>query len=266
MVKRLADGDYVPYGIVIVEDGEARGTTLIAVSSDAPILRRVDAQNGSTIWCVAITMGSSNVTGAEGLAQDPSDGVLYALLNVSERATSQLATVDPLTGQATHIGDTRNRLEDITFVGGAHGSTLYGVSADGAPVSPEWLFTIDPGDASLTPVMALGDGTDGESIAFHPLDGRIYHASGVGVHDVDRVFEQIDVVAGTVTDVPLCGAPYSEATAMTYLASGDLVLADSGDRLYTITQSGEVTFAADLDTSVSGLVLLRRSARTAPYL
>jgi len=258
IVKSLADGDYVPYGIVIVEDGEARGTTLVAVSSDAPILRRVDAQNGSTIWCVAITMAGWNVTGATGIAQDPVDRALYALLTVSETTTTQLAVVDLLTGEATRIGDTRSRLEEITFLGGKHGSTLYGVSADGAPTSPEWLFTIERDDATLTPVMALGDGTDGESISFHSLDGQIYHASGVGVPDVDRVFERIDVVAATVADVPLSGALYSEATAMAYLASGDLVLADSTDRLYTITQSGEVTFVADLDTSVSGLVLLRR--------
>jgi len=61
-----------------------------------------------------------------------------------------------------------------------------------------------------------------------------------------------------VTDVPLSGARYGEATAMAYLASGELALADRDGHLYTITQSGEVTFAADLDAGVSGLVLLRK--------
>jgi len=247
-----------PWGIVVVEGTEGGETTLVVVDRNEARLRRVAAENGRTLWCVPITMSGWNVTGATGVAQDPSGGALYALLSVSEIATSQLATVDTLTGQATYIGDTRGRLEDLAFVVGAGGSTLYGVSGEDDAVSPEWLFTIDLGDATLTPVMALGDGTDGESIAFHPLDGSIYHASGIGVADVDRVFERVDLSAGTVTDVPLSGTPYTEATGMAYLTSGDLVLADSADRLYTITQSGEVTFLADLDTSVSGLVLLRR--------
>jgi len=250
--------EHVPFGIVIVENGEPRSTTLVAVSRSDARLRRIDAETGRTLWCVPVTIPGRNITGATGLAQDPADGTLYALFSVSGATTSQLATVDPITGAAVHIGDTRNRLEDIAFIGGTQGSTLYCATADDAPSAPEWLFTIDPSDASLTPVMALGDGTDGESVVFHPLDGHIYHASGVGAPDIDRVFERIDVLAGSVTDVPLSGAPYSEATAMAYLASGDLVLADSADRLYTITQSGEVTFVANLDADVSGLVLLRK--------
>jgi len=256
--ERLTTVGFPPTGIVIVEGGEPRNTTLLAVSENDVALRRIDAYGGRTLWCVPITMNGVSVTGASGIAENPVDGTLYAILNVLEASTSQLATVDGITGTATLIGDTGSRLEEITFLGGRHGSTLYGVSADDAPTSPEWLFTVNTDDATLTPVMGLGDGTDGESIAFHPLDGQIYHASGVGVPDVDRVFERVDVVAGTVTDVALSGAPYSEATAMAYLASGDLVLADSADRLYTITQSGEVTFVADLDTSLSGLVLLRK--------
>ena len=242
----------------MVEGGEPRGTTLVTVSVREARLRRVDLESGRTLWCVPITMAGATVTGATGLAQSPANGRLFALLTVSGIETTRLATVDPLTGVATRIGDTGKFLEDIAFVGSASSATLYGVSADDAPVTPEWLFAMDTGDASLTPFMALGDGTDGESIAFSPLDGRIYHASGVGTPDVDRVFERIDVGARTVTDVPLSGAPFIKATAMAYLASGELVLADTADRLYRITQSGEVTFVGDLDRGVSGIVLLRK--------
>jgi len=259
VVERLSSLPFLrTSAALVVEGGEPRGTTLVTVSVWDARLRRVDLESGRTLWCVPISMAGATVTGATGLAQNPADGRLFALLTVSGVETTRLATVDPLTGVARRIGDTGKFLEDIAFVGNASGATLYGVSADDAPVTPEWLFAIDPGDASLTPIMALGDGTDGESIAFNPLDGRVYHASGVGRPDVDRVFERVDVEARTVTDVPLSGAAFIEATAMAYLARGELVLADIAHRLYRITQSGEVTFIGNLDTGVSGMVLLRK--------
>ena len=68
-------------------------------------------------------------------------------------------------------------------------ATLWGVSGDGA-TTPESLFTINITDASITFQTTLGNGEDGEGIAYNPTDGLLYHTSG----DVDgeQYFETVD--------------------------------------------------------------------------
>ena len=55
---------------------------------------------------------------------------------------------------------------------------LIGVTGDGA-TTPESLFALNMANASATFLMSLGHGQDGETIAFNPVNGLIYHASGI---------------------------------------------------------------------------------------
>ena len=79
----------------------------------------------------------------------------------------------------------------------AGGSILYGVTGDGASIG-ESLFTIDTGDATSSFLYSLGNGSDGETIAYNPNDNLIYHFSG---RDTNSAFETVDPLTGTVVPI-----------------------------------------------------------------
>ena len=60
--------------------------------------------------------------------------------------------------------------------------SLFGVTGDQAnsqnPFLPETFFSVSITDASTAIIQTLGNGGDGESIAFRPTDGLMYHWSG----------------------------------------------------------------------------------------
>jgi len=199
-----------------------------------------------------ITLSGETILGGTGLAAN-STGMLFALLKLSGQAGRELVTIDSATGEATSIGDTGDKFAGLAF---DSSDTLFGVTGDGAATS-ESLFTIDTGIASSTLVTALGNGNDGEVIGFNPLDGLLYHASGLGAQNVDEIFESIDPVGPTVTNVPLSGDDYEEALALTCCIFGNtFLLADLNKGLYTLTTSGLVTEVALLDHPSKGLAFL----------
>src|SRR5439155_12783760 len=97
-----------------------------------------------------------------------------ALLRLQGQSGRQLVKIDSGTGVATSIGNTGDNFAGLAF---DSNGTLYGVTGDGATV-PETLYTLSTSDASKTLVCTLGNGSDGEVIAFNPDDGLLYHASG----------------------------------------------------------------------------------------
>lgn len=64
---------------------------------------------------------------------------------------------------------------------------LIGVIGDGGG---NGLFEIDPNDGSYTILNSLGNGDDGEGIAYNPNNGLLYHVSGFS--DGSEYFETID--------------------------------------------------------------------------
>jgi len=68
---------------------------------------------------------------------------------------------------------------------------------------PESLFVLDPDDATPHLVRSLADGESGAAIAFNPVDGRLYHASGSRL-------EALDVGGLTATEVASCAGSLSE--------------------------------------------------------
>jgi hypothetical protein len=225
-----------------------------------PTLRTIDSANGSTIAgaSVTITLAGKTVVGGTGLARHPQSGVLYALLKISGSSFRRLVTLDEHTGVATDVGDTGHRFAGIAF--GSNG-TLYAVEGDGGGV-PEALFTLNTTNASSTLFQQLGAGTDGETIAFDPDDGFLYHASGIGTpnHTNGEKFEKIDLGSHAATTIALSGFDYEELASLTYLNAG-FYAGDIGNattdnpRFFRITPSGAVTFLGNMDHVSKGLVL-----------
>lgn len=141
---------------------------------------------------------------------------------------------------------------------------LYGVTGDGAEIS-EALFTLSLTDGSPTFVMDLGHGDDGETIAFNPDDGRMYHLSGhatacSGGDLFDcNIFESIDLDALTTTNIDISGNALSdeENIAITYEASsGTFLVAQNHftpQVYFRVTTAGVPTVLGSIDHQVKGL-------------
>lgn len=190
------------------------------------------------------------MNGATGLAQHPTSGLLFALLKL-QPSGRRLVTLDPDTGTATLVGDPGDKFAAITF--GADG-TLYGVTGDGAKTS-ETLYTLDPTDATATEVVTLGNGNDGETLAFNVDDGRLYHGSGINlVNTFDgQIFESIDPSDLSIVAIPL-RAELDEVTGLSFsTALGEFFATTMDSELAQLATDGSVSLRGILDHLAGGL-------------
>ena len=236
-------------GILTPQPSQAQGLTLYSVSSFDDLLRVIDPFSGATLSSVPITFAGDIVDGATGLARNPLTDQLFALLKLQsagggpgQPAPRELVILDPTTGVATDVGDTGDAFAGITF---DSNGTLFAVTGDGANTDPESLFTLNSTDATPTLVGALGNGGFGENIAFNPVDGLIYHASGDGVlNDPNgRIFESIDTGTSplTITSITFTTDVNQEMTALVHWAENLFLVADrSNSTLSMISTDGFV--------------------------
>jgi len=215
----------VVLAIALVVGVAAPASAQFLYSGDSfdPDLNTLNPVSGVTNATVTITATDIVFQQVKGLAAEPTTGELYAILRGSgpdEGAFSFfLATVRPDTGEATVIGDLGDSFAGLAFDGGG---TLYGVTGDGASVS-ETLYTISTSDATSTFFMSLGNGTDGETIAFNSGDGLMYHLSGQAFlpdgDDGEIVFEKINLGTMAITDIPLSGDFFVNGNGLAYDAT-----------------------------------------------
>lgn len=150
----------------------------------------------------------------------------------------------------------------------ARSATLVGVTGDGAG-TPESLFILDQNDASATFLMQLGNGDDGETIAFNPADALLYHASGIV--DGDRYWETIDVTSATIVTSNQFVGPFtgqgvdSENLAIAYnVATGTFLVSnretdangDSFTQFYDTTLAGVATDIGSTPEDLKGLAFV----------
>jgi hypothetical protein len=216
----------------------------LTVARADPFLRTVDA-GGVTTQMVQITLPSFFVAGANGLARRPATNELYALLR-NDTNQRVLAVVDPMTGQATLVGLLGVNFATIAF---DDEDRLWAVSGDGAE-PPESLYTLDPETAAASFKTSLGAGDDGEALAFHPEDGLLYHASGLG----EFAFESIDPDSLEVTPIPASGALTFEVLSMAALDEDQLVWTDLSSTLGSVTTGGSFQTIGSLDHDAKGIV------------
>ncbi len=147
-------------------------------------LFHLDVDTGAIVDSRLITVPSRTITGANSITVDPTTGVFYAITKASGVSGRLLITLDVATGEGVEIGNLGDNFSSLTFDAAGQ---LYGVTGDGATV-PESLYAIDKATAATTLLTALGNGADGEVIAFNPEDGLLYHWSG----NATLVFESVD--------------------------------------------------------------------------
>jgi hypothetical protein len=215
----------------------AQGDHLYTVTSTTGELRRVDPLTGADLWFVQmVTTTSQNVLSCTGLSYNPANGLLYAIVRVSGSQTvRRLAQIDPATGVTTVIGPLGDNFASLAI---RIDGVCFAVTGDGATV-PETLYTVDLTTAATTLVMALGNGSDGEAIAFG-ADGYLYHLSGLGVPNVDEVFERIDTFTNLVTPITLSGYDTQEVLSVAPWVGGNLLVADLYDHRIVTNTNGVV--------------------------
>jgi hypothetical protein len=248
--------------LVVLPLAEAGAQDLYSISRDDDQLRVIDPADGSTIGSpTTITLSGSTISGGNGLATDPLTGISYALLKLADGFPFEryLVTLDLTTGVASMVGNTGARFAGIAF---DSGGTLYGVTGDGEQnLVPETLYSLSLSDGAPTFEFTLGNGGPGEAIAFNPVDGLLYHASGIddGVNPDDRVFEKIDLVTEVVTDIPLSGDGYREIAALAYyegefLATEPALETLGNGVMLSLSDAGVVSFIGSTDHSAKGLL------------
>lgn len=229
------------YGI---EDGD---------SSDGN-LYTVNPLTGASQLAVLMTSASGNGVGGNGMATHPLTNELWVIMSFSGLNGRQLAKVDPPTGSATIIGEVTQRIASFAI---DNQGIFYGVSGDGGPPADrEKLFRIDPKTAVATELCALGNGDDGEAIAFNPFDGHLYHGSG----RITQVFERIDDTSGStcvVTNIPL-SASIEEFRALTFNPATGTFLHTTGSVFHSIALDGTVTVLGNVNIDVQkGLAFIK---------
>lgn len=235
---------------------------LYSISRDDDQLRVVDPTTAATLSGVTMTLAGNTIFGGNGLAVDPTTGVLWGVIRLSGQSGRELVTINPGTGVATSIGNTGDNFAGLAF---DSAGTLYGVTGEFSLSSnPESLFTLSKVNATPTLFMALGNGDDGESIAFNPVNGLMYHGSGweFNFDGIPEIFEKINLGTMTVTNIPIPKPPLGdEAEALTYsAANGAFFWVDgffSPRQLFLVSPDGSTaTLIGDLDHSSKGLAIV----------
>ncbi len=140
-----------------------------------------------------LVIANDSVLGINGLATDPSDGTLYAIVRLRDtanRRVRELVTVDVNTRLATRIG--RLSEEGVASLAFYPDGTLYAATGDGGS-NPESLWSVDKTDASMRLIVPMGDGNSGEAIAYIPahLNGTLSMTAVEGV----AVFDDLSIDA-----------------------------------------------------------------------
>lgn len=153
-------------------DGSFLCRGLFAPSPFRNIIYRLDPETLATLETRAPTLEGETVSGNVGLAEDPTDRSIYAVLKVA--GGRALARFDATSATYTQVALLADRFASITFDSAGQ---LYGVTGNGGS-TPETLYKIDKVTGEATLVRGLGAGADGEVIQYNPDDGKIYHWSG----------------------------------------------------------------------------------------
>jgi len=232
---------------------------LYAIRNTEPSLHAVNPITGAEISSVAISLPGETINNSTGLAVSPTTNEMYAAVKLDSQSGPgrNLIKINPETGQATNIGNIGQPIASLAF---RSDGVLFGVSGDcanncGGMAISETLFTINTANANPTFFQTLGNGDDGEAIAYNPVDGMMYHMLGVGA---GLIFEKIDLGNGVVTPIPLSGDSVDELEAIGFtfdpaqnLFVGSLIdcFCDSGTvrTFITLTPGGFLSHVSTLD-------------------
>jgi len=207
----------------------------------------INPLNGAIIASRIITVPGRTITGAVALTLDPTTGTAYVVAKASgvSGGGRLLLTVNLDTAVGVEIGNLGDNFSSLAF---RSDGQLMGVTGDGATV-PETLYLINKATAAKTLATTLGNGADGEVIAYNPNDNSLYHFSGNGTTVYERV-----LATAPYTVTPISGALGAGGEifgAVWDPSRNAFLISNISSELRTVTTSGTVsapitTFPNDL--------------------
>ncbi len=152
-----------------------------------------------------LDIANDSVLGINGLATDPTDGSIYAVVRLRDnvnRRMRDLVTVDVNALVTTRIGTLSE--EGVASLAFYPDGTLYAATGDGG-THPESLWSVDKTDASMKLIVPMGEGNTGEAIVCVPahLSGTLAVTAAEGV----AVFSDLTIDAPAEGYVLIATAP-----------------------------------------------------------
>lgn len=225
----------------------AQATPLFMVSNNNSNLYQVDTTNGGTSNLGSLSpVGGGSISQCNGLAVHPCTGEIYAVVQYSSGSGRSIAVIDT-NANAQIIGNTNDLVATIAF---DDDGTLYAVTGDGAN-SPENMYTVNLSTGSISFFQSLGNGSDGEAIAYCPDNGKMYHWSGWSGSLSSIVFESIDLNTNTVTNIGMTGSvsPISIISAV-YMGGGQFLVSHHNSNGIAVVDTNGLIVATGGSTTV----------------
>jgi hypothetical protein len=196
---------------------------------------------------IEIARASSNV-GHTCARNGNSSSLLISRLKPSAGDTGELASLDPLSGTVTPVGDTTDGANKrIVTTIAFNGATLYGhANRIARNTQTPTFLTINPATGATTPVVAAAGTTP----------RAIFAKDGSSFWLVDNLNETLDTMttAGVVSAGPaLTGGNTNRVHGMA-MFDGVLYVSDTSGRFYTLnTTSGALTEAGVVPFGIGGI-------------
>lgn len=198
---------------------------------------KVDIVAGTALTTTPVSVPGRTITGINAVTIDPTTNIAYAVVKASGVTGRLLITIDLPTAVGVEVGNLGDNFSSLTFR--ADGQ-LFGTTGNGAAV-PETLWTIDKATATPTLAATLGNGADGEIIAYNPIDTMLYHWSGNGT----VVYEKITSTPPyTLTNIPIIGTTSGETFGAVWDGCQNLFITSNiSSSFNTFATDGTVTAA-----------------------
>jgi Secretion system C-terminal sorting domain len=174
------------------------------------------------------TLSGFNILKINGLAIHPVTRESYAILQVEGIAGRVLVKINLTTGVCTSVGNTGDNFATIAF--NANG-TLFGITGDNNRANPggpaETMYRINITDATTTLFRTLGNGGDGEAIAYCPDNNYFYHWSGI----FPVVWERFDTSGVDAIQPLVHNGATDETYGAVYLKNGRFLMSNGSGQL-----------------------------------
>jgi len=147
----------------------------------------------------------------------------------------------------------------LSVAGGSAAAVLHAISGDGATPSSS-LYSLDESNAAPTLIGSLGNGDDGEGIAFRPEDGLLYHTSGGtdGLEFFEAVNPDDTTVGANLVPADTYGpSAAGEIFAISWYAPlGVFIASDLNFDFYHLTPAGQFTLVGNSGVQMRGFAVV----------
>ena len=181
-----------------------------------------------------VPSSGGSITGMNGITVHPCTGEIFVICKQTAVTGRTLGIFNPKNDTVSIIGNLGDNFSSISF---REDGTLFGTTGDGANV-PETMYEIDVATAIPTLAVALGNGADGEVIAYNRDDDQMYHWSGNGT----VVYESFPATSPYTPILPISGSlGTGEIFGAVYTGGGNFLISSINSDFRILSTTGVVS-------------------------